>query len=61
MGFTIHELTKEFDEGPIFFQKKYQINETSLYQDIRPEIINDIMNETPTVCLDILEGNIKSK
>ena len=61
VGFTIHELTKEFDEGPIFFQKKYQINETALYQDMRPEIINDIMNETPTVCIDILEGNIKSK
>jgi methionyl-tRNA formyltransferase len=61
VGFTVHELTKEFDEGPIYFQKKYQINKTELYQDIRPKIINDIISETPNVCLNILEGSLKSK
>jgi methionyl-tRNA formyltransferase len=60
IGYTLHKLIYDLDAGPIFIKREYSINKNEQYQDIRPEIIQNIISKTPNDCLQILEKSIVS-
>lgn len=59
IGYSIHQINKDLDDGEITFVKKIKITKEQTYSDVYDLMINSIENDAPKQIYKILENKAK--
>lgn len=58
IGYTIHQMNEKFDNGDIFFVKRFPLSKEQIYADLYDSIQNHIENNICNVLTDIYEKKL---
>ena len=61
IGFSIHRVREGLDAGEIYYVKHMPIAENQTYGDLHADMIDAIVNETPQLLFDIVNGKISGE
>ncbi|MBD2296483.1 hypothetical protein H6G06_24150 [Anabaena sphaerica FACHB-251] len=61
IGYTIHRVDSSLDGGPIIYQKKFSVNPTSTFSEIKSKITWDIEQNLANVLNDYFKGKLKEQ
>ena len=57
IGYSIHRMNEKMDDGLLYFVRKVSISYDQTYADVHDKMLNDIINTTPNVLFNIINGS----
>ena len=57
IGYSIHRMNEKMDDGLLYYVKKIPISYDQTYADVHDKMIEDIINNTPDILFNIMNGS----